>query len=73
MDEESVNTIDEEQDSLEWGVPSKGTKKKVYGNMLKAPKEFGKKIMIAKLGEKLALGEIDQKQYNDYVDATLSG
>ena len=52
-----------EVDSINWGSASKGTAKKVYGNALKAPEELGRKIMILREAEKLALGEIDFDTY----------
>ena len=52
-----------ETDSINWGSAAKGTSKKVYGNLEKAPVSFGKKIMIQKEAEKLALGEIT---FDDY-------
>lgn len=54
-------------DSLEWGTSSKGAKKKVYGDMNTAPSEFGRKIMIMKAAERLALGELTQGAYENYV------
>ncbi len=58
---EDENNI--ETDSINWGSASKGTAKKVYGNILIAPAEFGRKIEIMKIAERLALGELSFEQY----------
>lgn len=57
-----------EQDSINWGSASKGTAKKVYGNILIGPTEFGKKIELMKYAEKLALGEITFEQYKEEIN-----
>lgn len=52
-----------ELDSIAFGSASKGSLKKVYGNVLNAPEEFGRKVALIKIAERLALGEITFEQY----------
>jgi len=62
MDEK--NEVNNElPDSISWGSASKGASKKVYGDLDKAPVEFGRKIERMKIAEKFALGELDYEQY----------
>lgn len=65
--EKNVENVNELPDSISWGSASKGAKKKVYGDILNAPFDFGKKIENIKLAEKLALGEISRSEYEDKV------
>ena len=53
-----------DQDSINWGAASKGTAKKVYGDLEREPHTFGRKIEMMKLAEKLALGEITLEVYD---------
>jgi len=57
----------EEQDSINWGTAGKSSARKVYGDIAKAPKVMGLKVIRMNLLEKLALGEITQEQYEKMI------
>ena len=61
--EQPINIVKEENDSLEWGTPSKGGARKVYGNMKDDPEAFGKKIERMNLASRYALGEMPYEKY----------
>ena len=60
---EDINT-----DSISFGSASKGSAKKIYGNILTGAKDMGIKVYRIKLLERLALGEIDINKYNEEVE-----
>jgi hypothetical protein len=63
MQQQPINLINEEKDSLTWGTPSKGGEKKVYGDVEKMPEMFGKKIARMNLAASYAMGEIPYDKY----------
>jgi len=63
-----MEKVNEEPDSLAWGAAAKGSCRKVYGDLSKAPITFGKKIVRANFAEKLALGEMSWEQYEKIIN-----
>jgi len=54
-------------DSLNWGSASKGTAKKVYGNLAKKPFEMAMKVEIANILDGLALGVKDMTTISNQI------
>ena len=60
---DEIEKINELPDSLEWGTASKGTKRKVYGDILKGAEDMVIKVERMNNLEKVALGETSKKQF----------